>query len=156
MPILWPPLRSGTEVRTSDTWLREPEFESCAAILNLGEVLSLYIAPVPAAVYISCINEYVVIDSGGYLFTISLPALVSVWPDVSQRSWNGVWSNRSAGSKVWSSLSSHEDCMMCYISTYLYVITAQNHVTIEFRLATPTAAVCLSLHVALTAGVWWL
>ena len=36
--------------RASDSRLREPGFESCAAVLKLGQVFSLYIAPVHSAV----------------------------------------------------------------------------------------------------------
>ena len=32
--------------RVSDSRLREARFESCAAVLNIGQIVSLYIAPV--------------------------------------------------------------------------------------------------------------
>ena len=41
---------SGTVDRASVSWLREPGFESGAALSNLGQVCSLYIAPVYSAV----------------------------------------------------------------------------------------------------------
>ena len=39
---------------------------------------------------LSCTNEYLVIDSGGYLCTESLRALIAAWLDASQRSRGGV------------------------------------------------------------------
>ncbi|KAK2185773.1 hypothetical protein NP493_224g03069 [Ridgeia piscesae] len=41
-------------------------------------------------------NEYLAIDSGGYLCMNILCALIAAWWDASQRSWGGVQLNRSA------------------------------------------------------------
>ena len=38
--------RSGAMVRTSDSQLNEPGFESCAAVSHIWQVASLFIAPV--------------------------------------------------------------------------------------------------------------
>ena len=51
--------------RASDSQLREPGFESCAAVLNPWTSFLL-----------SCINEYMAVDSGNYLCTSSLSALI--------------------------------------------------------------------------------
>ena len=42
--------RSGAVARASDSRIGEPGFESCAAVLNLGHVRSLYIAPAHSVV----------------------------------------------------------------------------------------------------------
>ena len=42
--------RSGAVARSLDSLRREPRFESCVAASNLGQVCSLYIAPVHSAV----------------------------------------------------------------------------------------------------------
>ena len=49
--------------RASDYRLREPGFESCAAVLDLGQVFVI----LHCSSSHSCMNEYMAIDSGGYL-----------------------------------------------------------------------------------------
>ena len=47
----------------SDSRLREPGFESCAAVLQpWGSLFTLHCSS-----SLSCINEYLAIDSGGYV-----------------------------------------------------------------------------------------
>ena len=49
--------------RASDSRLREPRFESCAAVLKpLARLFTLHCSS-----SFSCINEYLAIDSGGYV-----------------------------------------------------------------------------------------
>ena len=48
----------------SDSRLREPGFESCAAVLKpWASVFTLHCSS-----SLSCINEYLAIDSGGYVY----------------------------------------------------------------------------------------
>ena len=50
--------------RASDSQLREPGFESCAAVLKpWGSFITLHCSS-----SLSCINEYLAIDSGGYVY----------------------------------------------------------------------------------------
>ena len=77
--------------RASDSQLRGPGFESCAAVLKpWASLFTLHCSS-----SLSCINEYLVIDSGGYVY--KQPSIIncSIWLDASQRSWEGVWLNRS-------------------------------------------------------------
>jgi len=49
--------------KASDPWLREPRFESCAAVLkNLGQVFVI----LHCSRSLSCMNEYLATDSGGW------------------------------------------------------------------------------------------
>ena len=63
--------------------LREPVFESCAAVSNLGQYCSLFIAPVHSAVYLAT-------DGGEYLCRNSLRALIAAWLDAFPGSRDGV------------------------------------------------------------------
>ena len=72
--------------RASDSRLREPGFESWLRRYNLGQVFSLYIAPVHSAE----LNEYLAIDSGGYVYEQPSRINCSIWLDASQRSRDGV------------------------------------------------------------------
>ena len=45
----------------TDSRQREAGFESCAAVQNLGQGFF-------STVYIACMNDYLAIDSGGYLY----------------------------------------------------------------------------------------
>ena len=58
---------------------------------NLGKVRSFYFDPV----YL--VHEYMAIDSGGYLCTNILRALIAAWLEVSQRSRDGARLNMYAG-----------------------------------------------------------
>ena len=50
--------------RASDSRLREPGFESCAAVLKpWASFFTLHCSS-----SLSCINEYLAIDSGGYVY----------------------------------------------------------------------------------------
>ena len=80
--------RSGKDL---DSQLREPRFESCAALLKPWAncfTLHCYSS-------LSCINEYLAIDIGGYVYKQPSRINCSIWLDASQRSWDGVWVNRS-------------------------------------------------------------
>ena len=71
----------------------------------------------------SCINEYLAIDKGGYVYEQPSHINYSIWLDASQRSWDGVWLNRSAGEvKYISALSSPDDWILCWIRNYLYFL----------------------------------
>ena len=77
--------------RASDCRLREPGFESCAAVLKpWASLFTLHCSS-----SLSCINDYRTINSGGYVYERSSRINCSIWLDVSQRSQNGVWVNRS-------------------------------------------------------------
>ena len=53
--------------RASDSRLREPGFEPCAAVLKTwASVFTLHCSS-----SLSCINEYLAIDSGGYVLDAS-------------------------------------------------------------------------------------
>ena len=71
--------------RASDSRLREPGFESCAAVLKpWASFFTLYYSSV------NCIHEYLVIDSGGYVNEQPSRINCSIRLDVSQRSRDGV------------------------------------------------------------------
>ena len=63
--------------KASDSRLREPGLESCAAMSN---VFTLYCSN-----SLSCMNISLAIDSGAYLFTKSLCTLIAMRLDDSQR-----------------------------------------------------------------------
>ena len=73
---------------TSDSRLRGHGLDPMLPCQSLGKFVSLYIAPVHLAILVK--NEYVAVDSGGYLCTNSLCALIEAWLHASQRSRNGV------------------------------------------------------------------
>ena len=54
----------------------------CCGAKTLGKFFLLYIAPVQ----LSCINEYLTIDSGGYVYEQPSCINCSIWLDASQRS----------------------------------------------------------------------
>ena len=64
--------------RASDYRLREPGFESCVAVLNPRTSLffTLYCSG-----SLSCINEYVIIDSGVNVYEQSSRINCSIWLD---------------------------------------------------------------------------
>ena len=78
--------------RASDSRLREPGCESYAAGLkHWASVITLH-----WSCSHSCINEYLAIVIGGYVYEQPSRINWSIWLDASQRSWYGVWVNRSA------------------------------------------------------------
>ena len=77
--------------RASGSRLREPGFESCAAVLKpWARVFTLHCSS-----SLSCINEYLAIDSGGYVYEKYPRINCSIRLDASQRSRDGVLVNRS-------------------------------------------------------------
>ena len=71
--------RSGSGGRASDSPLR-PGFKSCAAVLKPWASLFT------ASVYSCYINEYLAIDSGGYVYEQPSHINCNIWLDTSQRS----------------------------------------------------------------------
>ena len=67
--------------RASDSRLREPGFESCAPVLKpCASFFTLHCSS-----SLSCINEYLAIDSGGYVYEQPSRIYCSIWLDASQR-----------------------------------------------------------------------
>ena len=72
--------------RASDSRLRGPGFESCAAVLKpCASIFTLHCFST-----LSCINEYLDIDSGEYVYEQSSGINCSIWLDASKRSRDGV------------------------------------------------------------------
>ena len=72
--------------RVSDCRLREPGFEFCAAVLKpWASFFTLYCSS-----SLSCRNEYLTIDSGGYVYEQPSRNNCSIWLGASQRSRDGV------------------------------------------------------------------
>ena len=68
--------------RASDSQLRGPGFESCAAVLKpWARFFTLHCSS-----SLSCINEYLAVDSGGYVYEQPSRINCSIWLDASQRS----------------------------------------------------------------------
>ena len=62
--------------RASDSRLREPRFESCAAVLKpWASFFTLHCSS-----SLSCIYEYLAIDSGGYVYEHPSRINCSIWP----------------------------------------------------------------------------
>ena len=80
---------NGPRCRASDSRLWDPGFESFAVALTV--FFTLY-----CSISLSCINEYLVIDSGVYVYEQPSRINYSIWLDASQRSRGGVWLKRSA------------------------------------------------------------
>ena len=101
--------------RASDSRVRDPGFESCAAVLRpWARFFTLHCSS-----SLCCINEYLAIYSGGCTSSLS-HINCTMWLDASQRSWDDIWLNRSAGEvKCKSALSSPMDWILRYIKTYL-------------------------------------
>ena len=77
--------------RASDSRLRWPAFESFAAVLEpWANFFSLHCSS-----SFSCINDHLTIDSDAYVYVCAFIVAYG-WLDASQRSWDGVWLNRSA------------------------------------------------------------
>ena len=72
--------------RALDSRLREPGFESCAAVLKPW---ASFVTP-HCSSSLSCINEYLAIDSDGYVYEQPSRINCSIWLDASQRSRDGV------------------------------------------------------------------
>ena len=70
--------------RASNSRLREPGFEFCAAVLKPWASCTLHCSS-----SLSCINKYMVIDSGGYVYEQPSRIKCSIWLDASQRSRDG-------------------------------------------------------------------
>ena len=68
--------------RASDSRLRGPGLESCAAVLKLWASCFTLLC----SSSLSCINEYLAIDSGGYVYEQPSRIDCSIWLDPSQRS----------------------------------------------------------------------
>ena len=77
--------------RASDSRLRGPRFKFCAAVLKPSA--SVFTPHCSSS--LRCINEYLAIDSGGYVYGQPSQINCSIWLDASQSSWDGVWLNRS-------------------------------------------------------------
>ena len=73
--------------RASDSRLREPGFESCAAVLKPW---ASSFSTLHCSSSLSCINEYLAIDSGGYVYEQPSRINCSIWLDASQRGRDGV------------------------------------------------------------------
>ena len=72
--------------RALDSRLREPGFESCAAVLKpWARFFTLHCSS-----SLNYINEYLAIDSGGYVYEQHSSINCSIWLDVFQRSRDGV------------------------------------------------------------------
>ena len=72
--------------RASDSQLRGPGFESCAAVIkSLACLFTLHFSS-----SLSYINEYPAIASGGFVYEHPSRINCSIWLDASQRNWNGV------------------------------------------------------------------
>ena len=69
--------------RDSESRLQEPGFEPCAAVLKSFFTLH-------CSSSLSCMNEYLAIDSGGYVYEQPSRINCSIWLDASQRSRDGV------------------------------------------------------------------
>ena len=72
--------------RASDSRLRIPGYESCAAVLKpWASFFTLHCSG-----SLSCINENLAIDSGEYVYEQLSRITCSIWLDASQRSRDGV------------------------------------------------------------------
>ena len=84
--------RDGIPVRRPDSQSREPGFKShCGRF----EPLASLITP-RCHSSLSCINEYLAIQTVVDMWTNSLRAAIAAWLNTSQRSWDGLGMNRSA------------------------------------------------------------
>ena len=94
-----PPSYKGCDsipVRRPDSQSREPSFKShCGRF----EPLASLITP-RCHNSLSCINEYLAIQTVVDMWTNSLRAAIAAWMNTSQRSWDGFGMNRSA--RGWS------------------------------------------------------
>ena len=87
--------------RVSDSRLRAPGFEFCTAVYI---ILMTSYAPISSKIKLSgqvvftlhcssslsCTNECLAIDGGGYVYINNLRALIAAWLDASQRRRDGL------------------------------------------------------------------
>ena len=66
--------------RSVDPKLRELGFESHVLLSNLEQAITSHCSS-----SLSCMNEYLAIDSGGYLCMNNLRALIAAWLDSSRQ-----------------------------------------------------------------------
>ena len=85
-----PVKRNGTGVELQTLDYENPGSNPDCGVKTLGKFFTLHCSS-----SLSCINEYLVIDSGGYVYEQPSRINCSIWLDASQRSRNGVWVNRS-------------------------------------------------------------
>ena len=79
-------VRNGSGVEFRIDRLREHGFKSCAAVLKPWA--SVFTLHCPSS--LSCINEYLAIDNGGYGYKKPSRINCNIWLDASQRSRDGV------------------------------------------------------------------
>ena len=106
--------------KTSDTQLREPRFESCAAVLKPWA--SFFTLHYPSSH--SCMNEYLAIDSGGYVQPMRINcSMAGCFPEKLRL-------NRSVREvKCKSTLSSPEDWILrCIHKMYVSSVDARHYV----------------------------
>ena len=104
--------------RALDPKLREPRFYVCVSCRTLGKSIC-------STCYSSliCMNEYLPIYTGGYLYLNSVCWLIAMWLNVSQRSWDNVQLNRSAREETIKRCEeSHKDWILHYVWTCLYYL----------------------------------
>ena len=80
---------SGVELRTLD--YENPGSNPALRYKNVGQVFFT----LHCSSSLSCINEYLTIDSGGYVYEQPSRINCSIWLDASQRRRDGVCVNRS-------------------------------------------------------------
>ena len=117
--------------RAPDFRLREPGFESCAAVLKPGA--SFFTLQCSSS--LSCLNEYLTIDSGGYVYKQPSHINCSIWLDASQGSRDGVWVNRSVREVKCKAL-------YMYIYVYIYIYTYTHIYT------------CIYIHTCVYIYIW--
>ena len=85
----------GALIRALGIQLSELGFESCAAALHLGQV--------PFALHccssLSCMNEYLAVNSGGYVNTNNLCTCIAAWLSASQSGQTAVQLTKSESVK---------------------------------------------------------
>ena len=101
--------------RTPDSQTCEPGFESpFATVWKIGHLRSLHWRPC----WLSCINEYLAIDSGGNVSDLVLArncCLARMLPGEAELV--SEWTGLSGRAKVWSALSGPTDWILRYIKT---------------------------------------
>ena len=109
--------------RTSDSRLRGPGFESYAAVLKpRARFFTLHCSS-----SLSCINEYLAIGTAGYVYEQHSRLNCSIWLDVSQTSWDGVWLNRSIREVKCKTLWA---VLMDWLLSYITMNICTAHITV--------------------------